>query len=117
MTYFFEKMKSENSCTIKQIQSVILAMNSQFCIFINTICQGRIPAWHDEKDLPIVYPTIEAAQREIADDVIENLRQFLAGEREFEDALTVEDYILSVDVLPDGSILDEDGNHFGKKEF
>ena len=89
---------------------------SAYCIFIETVCEGRIPAWHDEKGMPVVYPTEEAAQREIADDVMEKLRQFLEGERDFEDAMTVEDYILPVDVLPDGSILDEDGNCFGKKE-
>jgi hypothetical protein len=87
-----------------------------FCVFIDTVCEGRIPAWHDEKGSPVVYATLEAAQREIADDVMEKLRQFLEGEREFEDAMTVEDYILPVDVLPDGSILDEDGNCFGKNE-
>jgi hypothetical protein len=90
---------------------------SGYCIFTDTVCEGRIPAWHNDKDLPVAYPTLEAAQREIADDVMERLRQFLEGEREFEDAMTVEDYILPVDVLPDGSILDEDGNCFGKKEF
>jgi hypothetical protein len=87
-----------------------------FCIFIDTICQGRIPGWHDEKGMPVVFPTIEAAQREIAGDMIESLHQFLEGERSFADAVTVEDYILLVNVLPDGSILDEDGNCFGKKE-
>lgn len=90
---------------------------SGYCIFTDTVCEGRIPAWHNDKDLPVAYPTLEAAQREIADDVMERLRQFLEDEREFEDAMTVEDYILPVDVLPDGSILDEDGNCFGKKEF
>jgi hypothetical protein len=95
---------------------VLIMSNPAFCIFIDTICQGRIPAWHDEYGMPVVYPTIEAAQREIADDVMEKLRQFLAGERDFDDAMTVEDYILPVDVLPDGSILDEDDNCFGKKE-
>ena len=88
-----------------------------YCIFIDTICQGRIPAWNDEKGLPDVYPTIESAQREIADDVMEKLHQFLDGQRDFEDAMTVEDYILPVDVLPDGSIVDEDGNCFGKKDW
>ena len=88
-----------------------------YCIFIDTICEGRIPAWHDEKGMPVVYPTVEAAQREIADDVMEKLRQFLAGERDFEDAMTVEDYFLPVDVLPDSSILDEDDNCFGKKDW
>jgi len=88
-----------------------------YCIFIDTICEGRIPAWHDEKGMPVVYPTVEAAQREIADDVMEKLHQFLEDERDFEDAMTVEDYILPVDVLPDGSILDEDDNCFGKKDW
>ncbi len=87
-----------------------------YCIFLDTVCEGRIPAWHDEKGMPVVYPTLGAAQREIADDVMEKLRQFLEGQRDFEDAMTVEDYILPVDVLPDGSVLDEDGNYFGKKE-
>ena len=88
-----------------------------YCIFIDTVCEGRIPAWHDENLMPIVYPTLEAAQREIADDVMEKLRQFVEGQRDFEDAMTVEDYILPVDVLPDGSILDEDDNCFGKKDW
>ena len=86
-----------------------------FSIFIDTVCEGRIPAWHDEQGMPVVYSTIEAAQREIADDVMEKLQQFIEGTRDFEDATTVEDYILPVDVLPDGSILDEDGNQFGRK--
>lgn len=86
-----------------------------YCIFLDTVCQGRIPAWHDEKGLPVVYSTTEAAQREIDDEVLEKLRQHLAGERDFDDVMTVEDYILPVEVLPDGSILDEDGNIFGKQ--
>jgi hypothetical protein len=65
--------------------------------------------------LPVVYSTIEAAQREIVDEVLEKLRQHLAGERDFDDVMTVEDYILPVEVLPDGSILDEDGSIFGKQ--
>jgi hypothetical protein len=88
---------------------------SAFCIFIDTVCEGRIPAWHDKNGWPVVHTTLESAQREIADDVIEHLHQFLEGEREFEDAMAVEDYILPVDVYPDGSILDEDGNVFGRK--
>lgn len=67
--------------------------------------------------MPVVYPTLEAAQREIADDVMEKLRQFLAGERDFDDAMTVEDYIMPVSVLPDGSIIDLEGNRFGKKNW
>ena len=90
---------------------------SAFCIFTDTVCEGRIPAWHDKNFMPVVYPTLEAAQREIADDMMEKLRQFLDGERDFDDAMKVEDYILPVDVSPDGSIVDEDGNVFGKKDW
>jgi hypothetical protein len=88
-----------------------------YCIFIDTVCEGRVPAWHDENLMPVVYQTLEHAQREIVELVIERLEQFLKGERDFDDAMTVEDYILPVDVLPDGSILDEDGNCFGKKDY
>ncbi|HEY4415448.1 MAG TPA: hypothetical protein VGO57_07125 [Verrucomicrobiae bacterium] len=91
--------------------------HSAFCIFINTVCEGRIPAWHDENRMPVVYATEEAAQREIADDLMEKLQQFLNGERDFEDAIEIEDYILPVNVFPDGSIDDLEGNRFGKKNW
>jgi len=87
-----------------------------FCIFIDTVFGGRTPAWHDEKLMPVVYPTVEAAQREITDDVMGKLQQFLEGERAFEDALTIDDYILPVEVQPDGSINDEEGSRFGRQD-
>ena len=65
--------------------------------------------------MPVVYTPIAEAQREIADDVIEKLQQFLDGERDFDDATAIEEYILAVDHYPDGSICDEEGNRFGKK--
>jgi hypothetical protein len=74
-----------------------------------------VPAWYDESNLPVVYTTEIDAQREIADDLMEHLRQFLDGEREFDDAITVEDFILPVDVWPDGSISTEDGRTFGRR--
>jgi hypothetical protein len=115
----FRKKKPKKACSNRQTwPGMFTVMNQKaFCICIDTVCEGRIPAWHDENGMPVVYPTVEAAQREIADDVMEKLRQFLEGERDFEDAMTVEDYILPVDVLPDGSILDEDGNCFAKKDW
>ena len=88
---------------------------SAYCIFMDSVCEGRVPAWHDENLMPIVYRTLEMAQREMAEDMMEKLRQFLDGQRDFDDAMSVEDFILPVDVLPDGSVQDEDGNWFGKK--
>jgi hypothetical protein len=87
---------------------------SAFCIYIDTVCEGAVPIYRNESGFPFVYPTLIEAQREIADDTMERLRQFLEGERDFEDAMTVEEYVVEVDVFADGSICDADGNRFGK---
>ncbi len=88
---------------------------SAFTIFTRTICEGMVPAWYDETNFPVVYATELEAQREIADDLMERLQQFLNGERAFDDAISVDDLILPIDVWPDGSISTEDGSIFGKR--
>ena len=90
-------------------------VRSAYSIFTETICEGLIPAWYSGDDLPVVYETELEAQREIADDLMERLRMFLDGEREFDDAVSIDDFILPVDVWPDGSISIEDGRIFGKR--
>ena len=87
---------------------------SGFCIYINTVCDGPIPVERDENGFPVVYSTLLEAQREIAADTMERLRQFMEGERDFDDAITVEEYIVEVDVHPDETIVDESGNRFGR---
>ena len=84
-----------------------------FCIYINTFCQGPVPIERNETDFPVVYSTLIEAQREIVEYTIERLQQFLAGQRDFDDAITIEEYIVEVDVFSDGSILDESGRWFG----
>lgn len=74
-----------------------------------------MPAWYNENNLPVIYATELEAQREIADNLMEHLRQFLEGERDFEDAISVDDFILPVDVWPDGSISIGDGRTFGRR--
>ena len=44
------------------------------------------------------------AEREIADYAILRLHQFMVGARDFEDAITIEEYVVEVDVFPDGTI-------------
>lgn len=39
--------------------------------------------------------------------------QVLDGERDFDDAMTVEEYVVPVTVHPAGTITDEAGNQFG----
>jgi hypothetical protein len=88
-----------------------------FCIYIDTVCDGAVPVEHYDKGNAIVYATVTDAQRVIVEDTIERLRQFLEGERDFEDAISVKEYILEVDVFPDGSITDAAGNIFSASDF
>ena len=83
-----------------------------FCVFINTSCQGAVPSVLGEADRPLVFATRVEAEREIAEYAILRLHQFMVGQRDFEDAITIEEYVVAVAVLPDGSVTDEDGNHF-----
>lgn len=89
-----------------------------FCIFINTICQGAIPVErYCDTSLPVVYPSREVAEREIEEDLIERVHQFLAGERDFEDAINPEEYVVELNVLPDGSVVDDAGYRFGSEDW
>lgn len=84
-----------------------------YCIYINTVCQGPVPVVSDGDGKYLVFDTEVEAQREIVDNLMTRLRQFLDGERDYEDAITVEEYVFPVSVYPDGVIVDEDGNGFG----
>jgi hypothetical protein len=84
-----------------------------FCIYITTLLQGPVPSVRDGNDKPYVFKTEVEAQREIAENVMTRLQEFIDGEREFQDAMTIEEYIVPVDIDPDGSIADADGNRFG----
>jgi hypothetical protein len=83
-----------------------------YAIYIDTICSGRVPIERNEKGGPVAYVSEHDAQLEIADGTMERLRQFLAGERDFDDAITVEEYVEAVELHPDGSITDEYGNTY-----
>ena len=85
-----------------------------FCIYINTFCQGPVPVVSDD-DAYVVFETEMEAQKEIVDYQMTRLRQFLDGERDFEDAITVEEYVVPVTVHTDGKIVDEHGRCFGPK--
>ena len=89
-------------------------LRNGFCIYINTFCQGPVPSVSDENGY-MVFETELEAQKEIVDNQMTRLQQFLDGEREYEDAIEVEEYVVAVHVRPDGVIVDEDGRCFGSK--
>lgn len=89
-------------------------LRNSFCIFINTFCQGPVPLVSDENGY-VVFETEFEAQKEIFDNQMTRLQQFLDGDREYEDAIEVEEYVVPVSVHPDGVIVDEDGRCFSPK--
>ena len=92
------------------------SLRKGFCIFTNTHFQGSIPTvseLDDELDEKyIVFGTKLEAQREIADFMMTRLRQFMDGERDFEDATSCDEYVVEVTVNPDGMLVDEHGRVF-----
>lgn len=78
-----------------------------YCIFIYALCEGRVPLEFDENDKPVIYSTITEAQKSIAETMMEKLRQFVDGEenRDFEDAITTEEYVVPVQLYSDGSVV------------
>jgi len=76
--------------------------------------KGAVPVVSDENGY-VVFETELEAQREIVDSLMIHLEQFLDGHRDYEDAITVEEYVVPVTVHPDGTITDEDGRCFGPK--
>ena len=85
-----------------------------YCIYINTVVDGPVPSVRNGEGYPFVFATRDGAEREIADNAMDRLQEYLDSERDFDDAMTVEEYVVDVMVYPDGSIGDEDGNFFGK---
>jgi hypothetical protein len=86
-----------------------------FCIFINAVFEGIVPSVRGDNDLPFIFATRVEAEREIADNMITRHQEFIDGERDFENAMTVEEYVDEVIVLPDGSVTDMNGKHFGSR--
>ena len=84
-----------------------------FCIYVDTFCQGPVPAVSDENGY-VVFATELEAQREIVDCQMTRLQEFLDGEREYEDAISVEEYVVPVTLHADGTITDADGNTFSR---
>ena len=85
-----------------------------FCVFIDTLAQGRVPNFSVDDHYEVFETELEA-QKEIVECVMDRLQQVLDGERDFDDALNVEEYVVPVTVHPDGTFTDEAGNRFDLK--
>ncbi len=93
-------------------QETSSSVRKGYCIFINTFCQGPVPLVSNEEGKYVVFETELEAQREVVDYAMTRLQQFLDGERNFYDAIEVEEYVVRVTVNPDDTITDETGKCF-----
>ena len=96
--------------TARRRQSV----SSGYAIFCPTVFQGTMPACY-EGDYPVVSATELEAQRDIADNQLTRIQQLLDGERDFDDAIATDEFVLPADVWPDGSISTEGGRICGRQ--
>ena len=96
-------------------KSVPKSIRTGFAIFCPTVFQGTMPACY-EGNYPLAFATELEAQREIADNQLTRIQQFLDGERDFDDAITTDEFVLPVSIWPDGSISTANGRKYGKQE-
>lgn len=87
-------------------------MNTGFAIFVSSLTEGCIPLVRDEHNRPVIFATEREAQLEIVDALVTKLREFQGGERDFDDATTIDEFVVAVRAHPDGSIEDEFGQRF-----
>jgi hypothetical protein len=64
---------------------------SGYCVFINTFCQGATVSVRDGDGLSLVFSKEREAQLEIVDFHMTRLHEFIDSERDYEDALEVEE--------------------------
>jgi hypothetical protein len=107
----------ENPPRLNRKHPSFLSRMTANCIFMDTVCEVKIPAWRNELGGFLLHPNEREAQLEIADDIMERLFQFQQGEPDFEDALTVGDFIVSATTRDDGTFVDLDCNSYGPWEI
>jgi hypothetical protein len=88
-----------------------------YTIFIDTICDGTIPAIHDGNGRVVVFSSKAEAGKELADHMITQYQQVVDGERDIDD-VSCEEWVDEVAIdgfgkLSDGSgpyVFDEDSS-------
>lgn len=87
-----------------------------FCVFINTFCQGATVSVRNGEGLPSIFSTEREAQLEIVDFHMTRLHEFIAHERDYEDALEIEEYVMPVTVMENGAVIDKLGREHWKDD-
>jgi len=91
------------------------AVRRGFCIYIDTLFQGPTVAVRDGEDWPVVFATEREAQLEMVDFLQTRFQEFRDGDRDLDDAITVEEYVVPVVILDTGTVVDECGREFNRE--
>ena len=75
-----------------------------FCLYVTSLAEGKVPIEFDGDNKPVIYPSLFEAQKAIAEYAIDRLEEFRERQRDFDDAFTVEEYVVEVEVRPDGGV-------------
>jgi hypothetical protein len=84
-------------------------MRKGYVVLLNAVFEGVVPSVRDSLGKPYVFTTKVEAEHEIADNMMTRFQGFIDGTREFEDAITMEEYITEVAVMRDGSVQTTNG--------
>lgn len=68
-----------------------------------------MPVEFGPKNSPIIYDNRKDAELQIVEYIEDRLFEYKLGERDFEDATTVEEYVVGVTVYPNEILVDEYG--------
>ncbi len=74
-----------------------------YIICVDSLCEGVVPLLTDRENSAVLFHSELEAQREIVDAAMTRLQEFLDDERAFDDALSVNEFVQPVEILPDGS--------------
>ena len=83
-----------------------------FCIFVDSVRDGYVPASRCGQGTLRVFATRPEAEREIARAMIGSLQEFIEDRKDFDDATTLKEFAVDVDILPDCKLVTEDGCTF-----
>lgn len=91
-------------------------MVQKYVVMTPTLCQGDIIGCWGDDDTPVLYDTKEDAWKEIADDLITGLKQFIDGDRTLDEtSFSPDDFVMLVMVDDDGMIRCQEGILFDPK--
>lgn len=85
---------------------------SGFVVAIDTVAEGLTALVKDGEGRPVVFTTEEAAQKCIVDFLADRVDECQRGERDFDDLMTIEEFVKPVEVDEVGCIYDEYEHEF-----